>query len=187
MATYTDFTSQARHMICYSFVCQHCGENSGPIYHEFQGVAKKRKSGVVKYLKDDEKENLDRNARRELELNINEAKQQVSENVYSHLYFNGKCPRCGKNQNWSGGKFGSYVFIEALKWMLYSSILVAIVFFFMAGPKSWDWNEAITNFVIVMAGIFGLAALVRLVKWLMIRKDHGKGKDASYPEINWND
>ena len=30
--------------------------------------------------------------RRELELNINEAKQQVSENVYSHLYFNGKCP-----------------------------------------------------------------------------------------------
>ena len=92
MATYTDFTSQARHMICYSFVCQHCGENSGPIYHEFQGVAKKRKSGVVKYLKDDEKEILDRNARRELELNINEAKQQVSENVYSHLYFNGKCP-----------------------------------------------------------------------------------------------
>lgn len=46
----------------------------------------------MKYLKDDEKEILDRNARRELELNINEAKQQVSENVYSHLYFNGKCP-----------------------------------------------------------------------------------------------
>lgn len=40
MATYTDFTSQARHMICYSFVCQHCGKDSGPIYHEFQGVAK---------------------------------------------------------------------------------------------------------------------------------------------------
>lgn len=186
MGSYFEHKRTLRTEIPYSFRCESCGKDSGPM----QAVVKVEATlnSNRKDLNDKEQEKL---AKRSEELLSNEVKdiyKHVNEkNVYP-VNFVDKCPHCGAPQSWA---------VSGLKKEMYSTpsvILLLGVFIGVIGLIAGHFDKDMAYMTPALCfGIMGVGAVGALVSLLInMSKVKSKVKSTSssmannVPQIQWD-
>lgn len=170
------------HTVGYSFVCEHCGANSGPLTTVIKGSGY-REGGYIKLTPDGEVSQETHNevvaeARADLAKKMQQTYDFAQKGQYGH--FESKCPHCKQPQSWSlkGGIADSFIGAFGAG-VVVALVLMALRFLFRL-PVSNLLHAAIS------IGAFVVALAIFLIKYAITKAKVKNVVQKQRPVIVWN-
>lgn len=170
------------HTVGYSFVCEHCGANSGPLTTVITGRGY-RESGYIKFTPNGEVSQETHNeviaeALAALAKKMQQTYDFAQKGQYGH--FESKCPHCKQPQSWSLKGSIADSFIGALVVGVVAALVLMALRFFFRLPVSNMLHAAISivAFVVALAIFFIKYAITKAKVKNVVQKQR--------PVIEWN-
>lgn len=183
---YTEIKEKVSHTIYYSYVCQHCGKESGTLSEDLTATVYKRKNGYNAKFSEQDRRGVHEDAVERLRRRLDDRRMKVDQGNYSD--FNGRCPHCGKSQKWSVGSFGKDVIGATILLTFWAAFIGFGIFLVL-----YALMEAFVQAKVVFAVYGAIVALVcvysfslTLKIWIKDKHDTKKLQKGSFPEVNWN-
>lgn len=183
---YTEIKEKVSHTIYYSYVCQHCGKESGMLSEELTASATKRKDGYNAKFSDKDRSGVYEKAVERLQTKFDDRRAKAAEGNYSDFY--GVCPHCGKSQKWSVGSFSKDVIGATLLLtfgVAFFGLGITIVLYALL-ENFVSAKVAFTIYGVIVAIACGGSFALTLKIWIKNKRDTKGITNGSIPEINWN-
>lgn len=185
MKTYYRHTRNETAEVPYSFRCEHCGKDSGPLLAVIKGSDAIEETNY-KALNDKQEEKLCRRAHENLVRDMKIIHQDAVEKQIFSTYFSDQCPQCQQPQSWALGGMKKKMFENASVCVGVGIVAGVIA---LVGHYFTDLEYMTLSMAIGAFGL-GVAAAVLCLVWNTI-KIVIKGKKTSsgmqnLPVIDWN-
>ena len=185
MGTYYRHTRSEKAEVLYSFQCEQCGKNSGPLRAVINGTEATENSNF-KTLSPERDEKLRQRAHENLVREIKEIHKDAVENKIFSTDFHDQCPHCHQPQSWA---------VSGLKKKMFQNPIVCLIvgaIFGVIGVLAHYFTDMEYVTLPVAAGIFavGVVAAAGCLAWNVIKIQQKTKKTASgmrnLPEIDWS-
>ena len=185
MGTYYRHTRSEKAEVPYSFQCEHCGKDSGPMRAVINGPDATYNSNF-KNLSPDREEKLCREAHAKLVRELKDVHQNVVEKKIFSTDFHDQCPYCHQPQSWAVSGLKNKMFENPLVCLgvgTFIAVIAVLVYYF--GDMEYMTLS-------VAAGIFGagVVAAIGCLVWNVIKINAKVRKTASgvqrFPVIDWS-
>ena len=182
MGTYYKHTKTESINVPYSFRCEQCLKESGPLKATIHGPEAEFNSNF-KEINYDRQEKLSRKAHENLVKKVKETYKNATEKQIYSNEFKDECPFCHKPQSWA---------VSGLKKDMFTTPIVCAVLGLILGAGCYFFAEVDNSLTIaiIVAAIFFAAAIVILI--VNLAKIAGKVKKTSaaaqknVPVIEWS-
>lgn len=180
MASYYKHKATHSRKVPYSFQCEHCMKDSGPLTATISGNQREYNS-ASNTLTEQQKAKLNQDAHASLKIQMRTNYTNATEKQIFSPAFKDECPHCQKPQSWgvSGAKSGMATSSIAI---VIVGVLVSLGTYFFTDVKSVTFS-----LVIVGASILAAAAvlLYKLAKVNSKAKKAATGLQKNLPVIDW--
>lgn len=180
MATYYRHKLTHRREIPYSFKCEHCMQNSGPLTATIIGTQAEYKT-PFRQLTEAQSETLKQNAHKFL---VNKVYRNYTDATEKNIYtpdFKDICPHCQKTQSWA---------ISGLKdEMQTNSVVVAVVGLIVAAGAYFFAVRNIVMALVIFGAFLAVAAVMWLVAYTKIQKRVSSAAGVAQerlPNVDWS-
>lgn len=171
-----------KHIVHYSFVCEHCNANSGPLMAEVTASAY-REGGNIKFTPSGQVAQETHNevlaeAKAELAKQMLNAYNLTQKGQYGR--FSSKCPHCKKPQSWSlKGTAGGNLLSALVLGVLAALVLMALRFFF---------HLPISNLVhaLISAGVAVVTLIITTIQYANTKTQVKHVAQRQTPVIEWH-
>ena len=186
MGSYYRHTRSEKAEVPYSFQCEHCGKDTGPMMAVIVGPEATDNSNF-KTLNPDREQKLCKRAHDNLVNELKSLHKNATEKNIISTKFNDQCPNCHQPQSWAVSGLKNKMFENPLVCLGVGTVfsVIAVLAHFFA-----DNMEYVT--LPMAAGIFGLgvAAAAGCLVWNVIKINSKSKKTASgmhnLPKIDWS-
>lgn len=182
MGTYYKHTKTEKVDVPYSFCCEQCMKDSGPMVAVICGMEAEINSNFKK-LDDKKQQKLNEMAHEKLVRAVKDAHRNATEKQIYVKAFKDQCPFCGKPQSWAVSGIKNEMFSTPVVCVILGLIVAAGCYFFVE-------DDLHTIIAIVAAGI-GLVAgagslLFNVMKVQRKKKQTSTAAQKNVPVIEWN-
>ncbi len=155
MGTYYKHKKTETIQVPYSFQCEQCMKNSGPLMATISGMEAELNSNF-KELDAKKVQKLNAMAHRNLVRAVKEAYRNATEKQIYSLAFRDECPHCHKPQSWA---------VSGMKSEMFSTPIVCVIVGIILGAGCYFFSGVENNLTIALAaaGICLAAALGSLI------------------------
>lgn len=181
MGTYFRHTKTETVDVPYSFRCEHCMKDSGPLKATIAGMEAEINSNY-KELEYNKQQKLNEQAHKNLVREVKEAYQNATEKHIFNKAFKDECPHCHKPQSWAVSGIKNKLFENSIV-SLIVGVIVALGCYFFSG---------VDNAVTIAAAAFGISVIAAIVFFLVnLTKMNSKKKQTAsvtqrnVPVIEW--
>lgn len=182
MGTYYRHRKSESIKVPYSFRCEQCMKESGPLVATISGMEAEINSNF-KNLDDKKAQKLDKMAHDKLVSAVQEAHRNATEkNIYSKA-FKDECPHCHKPQSWA---------VSGIKNEMFSTPIVCVILGIIIGAGCYFFANVENSLMIaiIAAGIcFAVGAgslLWNIIKISSKKKQTSTATQKNTPVIEWN-
>ena len=182
MGTYYKHTKTESIDVPYSFRCEQCLKEVGPLRAAIQGPTAEFNSNF-KEISYDRQEKLNQKANANLVKKIKETYQNATEKQIYSSEFKDECPFCHKPQSWAVSGLKKDMFSTPIVCIFLGIILAAGCYFF----SGMDNNLAIA--IIVAAFFFAAAVIILIVNIIKVGskvKKTSSSAQKNVPVIEWS-
>lgn len=181
MGTYYKHTKIERVDVPYSFRCEQCMQDSGPLRATIAGTEAVLNTNF-KGLNDKQQQKLDEMAHRNLVWAVQDAYKNTTEKQIFDKAFKDECPLCHKPQSWAVSGLKNDMFTNSIVSLIVGLIVAAGCYFF----------AGVDNAHQIAFGLFGVSVVVAVICFLInLAKVNKKKKQTSavtqrnVPVIEW--
>ena len=184
MGTYYRHTRSEKAEVPYSFLCEHCGKNSGSLKAVIAGMEATDNSNF-KTLNEQREEKLCKRAHEYLVSKIKETHKDAVEKKVFSVDFHDKCPHCGQPQSWAVSGLRKKLFENPIVCLGVGTVIavIAVIVHYFGDMEYVTLNLAAGIFAL---GVVGAAACL---VYNLIRINSKSRKTASsagnLPVIDW--
>lgn len=182
MGTYYKHTKTEKVDVPYSFRCEQCMKDSGPMVAVVCGMEAEINSNFKK-LDDKKQQKLNEMAHEKLVRAVKDAHRNATEKQIYVKAFKDQCPFCGKPQSWA---------VSGIKDEMFSTPIVCVIvgLIFAAGCYFFSGVDNNLMIALIVAGI-GLAAgagslLFNIIKVERKKKQTSMVVQKNVPVIEWD-
>lgn len=185
MSTYYKHKRAESVDVPYSFRCEQCGKESGPMRAVITGPEAVHNSNF-KVLTQDESEKLQKTAHKNLVKHIKKIHQDATQKQIFTSDFSDICPHCHKPQSWALSGMKKKMFDTPFA-IMFIGIFISVLTYIYNMVEEMEWG--FTPILWIMLATIGCAALSLL--WNLIKISGKKKATASagqnnLPSIDWN-
>ena len=185
MGSYYEHKRTVSVTLPYSFRCEHCMSDSGPLCATVSGAG--TKDSISKRVSEKDEEKMYRKAHKQLVMILKRIhKDIVQKQVYTSI-FTDECPHCHKPQSWG---------ISIAKENMYTGMLVFLIMgvFFGAGSLMGDYlgdidyeNIPVAVGIVVVAVVAAAVSLIRNINKVNKKKKMlSTAVQKNLPVIDWD-
>lgn len=179
MASYYRHTSTHSRNIPYSFICEHCLQNSGPLTAKISGAEAEYRSPWKK-LSDEQNATLQETAHKFLVNQAHSDYVDATEKQVFSLSFKDSCPHCGKPQSWAVSGMKEDMIMNSVVILIVGAIIALGSYFFSI--KSILLSGSIAVFSILLALGFYMYKSSKINKKIKLSVS---ASQKNLPSIDW--
>lgn len=181
MGSYYKHTKTESIDVPYSFRCEQCMEDSGPLKAVISGNPAEINSNF-KNLDAGKQQQLAVMAHEKLVRAVKDAHRDATEKHIYHKAFADKCPHCGKPQSWAVSGAQKGMFTNPLV-SLFVGLIVAVMCYFFVED---DFGVMVAVGAAALGAIVGLILLIiNFVKVSAKKRQTAAALQQNEPEIDW--
>lgn len=181
MATYYKHTKIESIDVPYSFRCEQCMKDSGPLKATIKGVEADLNTNF-KGLNDKQQQKLDEMAHRNLVIAVKDAYRNATEKQIFDKAFQDECPLCHKPQSWAVSGLKNDMFGSSIVSLIVGLIVAAGCYFFSGVDNALQ--IAIGAFVISVVIALGFLVF-NLARVSSKKKQTSTVNQKNVPVIEW--
>ncbi len=185
MSTYYKHTRAESADVPYSFRCEQCGKESGPLRAVITGPNAVHSSNF-KVLTQDESEKLQKTAHKNLVKHIRKIHQDATQKQIFASDFEDICPHCHKPQSWALSGMQNKMFENPIVFM-FIGIFISVLTYIYNIVEEMEWGfTPIYWIMLVTIACAVLSLLWNLIKISGKKKATASARQKNLPSIDWN-
>ncbi len=184
MSSYYKHTRKESAEVPYSFRCEHCMQDSGPLQAIITGPAAEKNSNY-NVLTQPETEKLERHAHDNLVRHIRKIHDDATQKQIYSADFKDACPHCQKPQSWAISGMQNNLFSTPIIIVIVGIIVSALCYVYTIVEQT-DFGFPVIPIVLAITAVCALGALLmNLAKISAKKKATAAVTQKNLPSINW--